>query len=364
MIPALLMMLWAGAVEIRLGEREDAAMVVLAPFGPTRAGTSNIIAAAAAAFDAETDLRIAPGQELGIDVDRMIACPAATRLSCWTWVAAESKVRLLLIATAVPTPEGDRVAIAVLDLELARKLLDRSDAEDAIFETMLDLPPRELADPAVFFRDLVAEDFRPYLQERKHFRPFGGATIETECEGCSVLVGESVVGVSSAGTMRVSGLRPGATTIALVRGDQTICALPIEVAAGRTVPIDCEETPFDPNIVLLYGGAGALAVGAASIIASFVILSRGPAQACVSRERAACDFATAARSGYGVEGTASPISESNGGLPLLPVGGAFAFAGAGWLAGSLAIDSEWWWLTLAAGAALGVVAGGLLVLAE
>ena len=72
----------------------------------------------------------------------------------------------------------------------------------------------------------------------------------------------------------------------------------------------------------------------------------------------------AAGTSFRTDGAASPIAEADGGFPLLQTGGALAAAGSAWLAGSLLLDREWWWLTLALGAALGSAAGGLLVLAD
>jgi hypothetical protein len=284
-------------------ERREAAMLILTPFGSSsHTGTSRIFSAASRAFEAVTDIRLVLASDAGVDVDRWMACPSDRRLTCWVRVAREARVSLLLVVTVAASIEGDRVAITMIDLDEVSGL-----EEDQIFERLGEVAPREVGDPDATFASVVSSDLRPFLERHGWFRsaPPGMAKA---CDGCEV--------------------------------ESTIV-----------------------NDALLYSGIAAIAGGGALVAASLILVAAGPRQICAGRDEASCDYVGAARSGFGADAP-TPIEEANPGFPLLPVGVGLAALGASFTVGSLALDEEYWWVTVVSGVVLGSATMGIALAAE
>lgn len=332
-----------------------AAIVVFAPYGEVReTGISDIVDASAWAFARETDLDLGTA---GVDRDALAACPAATRIRCWT-ERAPSELAYLVVASIAMTDDSEVVSATLLDLEGARTAIAAGEPEAALLGFAIDLPPRPIVDTRAFFVDAITTAWRASLERQGHFRPYGRVVLRVDCPQCVLEVDGVTRVLSNHGRHELAGVRIGRRKLLLRQRLQT-CVVETDVVRTTVVEVDATTTCAvslgpAPTDTAIWVGAGAALTGVVALAWSAAIAWGPSTSACLSKQTGTCDHVGLPRSGFGGVDGFRPVDDADRGLPV------FAF-GAGLVAGGGSIvvmnlldaDTPWWLSTV-----VGVVTAG------
>ena len=334
-----------GAERFVVRPQISAVAVVLTPGqSEAKSDTSFVLSEFSSAIEPHTDLRVASTEQLGLDVARLLACPAAVRLTCWSHEIAGPQYLFVL---SVSRREGAAPLISVLMLDVARARAERGPPdriESAIYEATVRTKPMES------ITQLVTDELRPALERAGRWVEMGRVRLSLACDDCVIDLDDATLGAARRGDVLVDRIPPGHHTLAIRRGSKVRWAQSIEIAAGVETPLSADLTEgLTSRDVLLWGGAGTSAVG--GVVGSIGLASiagRAP-HACVARSAAESDRCEA---------------PSHDGAAALAIGTGLALAGVTWVSSALALSEDTWpeWLPYALGAAVGAI-GGVAVVA-
>jgi hypothetical protein len=161
----------------------EAVLLVVAPNQHDLAfSTSEVLAAAAKAFEPRTNLSFRSSEQVGVDPTVIAECPVAERLSCWVRaVARDRPLEVLLVVGMHPLNRGEvRLYSMMVDLHAAQRILGdvprdeetwREETERRIFQQTVRTEPEIVRGPLELdaYFDRLVDRFRPELEARGHW---------------------------------------------------------------------------------------------------------------------------------------------------------------------------------------------------
>ncbi len=355
-------------LELALPSQDSIVVLVVAPgVAQSAAAPSALIRATAEALEPPTGLRVASVEQAGLDVDRLLGCPPAARLGCWTRVCDEAseagrRPPSYLLVLSVLRRSAGPAALSALLLDLGRARARRAAVSDASLEADLDdasaragpvpLPLDEQRDYGPILRQLFGASVREALARADRWGTLGAIELDVPAEGCVLEVDHAALGAVPQGRTRLTRVPPGAHPLELSCPGRPSWRARAELEP--TTPLLLEVTLPEPvgggaaRATRLGGLAGA-ALGLGLVAAGGGVFKGRTSYACVG---ATADTRCAA-----------PPSGDAAGL-LLGLGAGLGVAGAGLFVAALGDDVDapppWAWVL---SAALGVGTGLLVGLA-
>ncbi len=338
---------------------------------------TDIYRAVAAVLAEHTDLSVRE-ESFAASADVLGRCERATRLACLAENAAPA-LFLVVVGYYAAGAGHASVSATIIDVEDALAVERREGGDHHA-----DVEQKILADAAisdrvevenakaftVFFEKEIVGRFRPLLEKKGHFHPFGTIALEVPPGSYDVELDGRVVGKGGAeGTIVLSGVRPGARKIAVIdRQTRSVWTDRVDVERDRLLHRACtlSEAPVAadvswPSQAIEWSGAGVAVAGA--LLSSYALLaSRGQSgiATCIGERCAASPwFVTFCELG------STPRCQP-GGLRVAPLGFALILAGGITAAGTwldLGIE-RLPWLPIAIGVAAGALGYGLSVALE
>ncbi|MCK6550780.1 DUF2846 domain-containing protein [Myxococcota bacterium] len=357
------------------------AYVVMPKQGPARFPISTLFRALSKTIEAETALEVRPIDRVGLDPAELDACPADTRLGCWSRLAdladprRDGAVReggardprwLFVLAARKLDDARDSISLVLLDLDEAAALRANGADDETIEAALFERSPRAEAatigagDEAAFARELsTALDgaLGGALERRGSKTKLGEIVLHHGRAGDAVALDGAPIGLTGAGTTYVRGVPPGTHRLVITTGAESQ-ELVVDVVAGTPVEARSlfEPTPSSTfRTSVLWTGVGVAAAGAAITVLGIVRASDDVRGACLVRpgDVAECPAIGAPTFGYDPSRAPStdPSAVNPSGVPITPLGLALVAGGATWSLGALFDDAERPWLVLGLGIA-------------
>ncbi|MCK6551498.1 hypothetical protein L6R52_37020 [Myxococcota bacterium] len=368
----------AGGV-LSVGERDPLAFLFVAPTGKAGSTTSSEhIRVLSALVTEHTDLALAP-------LDSALVADCRGRLACFARkVSAERTAdvapRLLLVVSSLPAgPGADRLSLVLVDLERAEAVdRDATRTEDG-WEDELEARTAEaaiLARPRTVTvegedaarRALEASfttELREALERVGRWAPYGVIELVTERAGLAIELDGATIGITRAGSTRITGVRPGRRALRLTGPRLAPWTSQVDVERGRdarvTPTLTLEGTTPIAARGLFWTGVGATLAGAAITTVALAAHDGGVELLCVGTQAERCTTGRAFQTVGYAPGDAPAFTDANPpGLLVGPLGYSLAAAGVTWALSSLWFhDPERFpWLELVVGAALGAAVYG------
>jgi hypothetical protein len=390
---ALLLMLPA---EPALSVDQRSPMVVLVTAkGRAEREISELIAAAAAAIEPHTALRLRSIDAMVADESALRGCPEEERLGCWVLAVrsdyaaggssaerrrqpadpGRSGPRFLLVLSLLGGG-SDAISAMIIDTDRALErfdLAERSDprwreqVENEIFERACRSAQgfallSDRGSLAHYFDRLVEGDLRELLQEAGEWAPFGSLTLLGTPPGMAVQIDGREVGVTSADRTELIDLRPGPRRLILEdrRGGGARFESTVEIARGQEARLDVSLAKRDGSAARLGTFWGGVALSAAGVaITSYALAARPPALSVRPCFEPGCEGQAAPAFATFCELASDSPSTCGGGVLAAPLGLGLAGAGAALIAGTLATDQELPWIAWIAAAAVGLGTYGI-----
>lgn len=340
----------------------------VAPTGqPGRISRSDVLRTIEAGLKAHTVLR--PNV-----VDPIVNEDCRGQLACIVRVVSEGgrgDPRWLLLLTQISlSGELDRVRLTLLDLRLAREVLQDpfgGEPEVALARAEHRAEPRPVAGPdelAALFDEALLGPLSAPLGAAQALRPTGSLTLKGGEAGAVVRIDGSMVGVSGDGELLVDRVPLGPHEVELDYPGAGVWSSSFELSPDRPrVELRAERPapelgPASTRAWFVAGG-GVLAAGGAALLVAAAVTTESVSTACF--EGAANCRPGSSFAGFGYDPSATdPRAVDPSGPGMAAVGLALATAGTGLAVGALFEDGEdvpWWSVglsALAGGAAFGV----------
>ncbi len=339
--------------------------------------TSALLTALAEAVEADTSLRVLSPEQAGLDQARLLACPSAERLSCWTRElealggAEQGRLpirQLIVLSVSRRGASASPMTAMILDMDAARHRLSRAqpgDTEDALYGATTRTRPVELAldqpqthGPAI--AALLDAGLRDALVAAGLWGTTGSIAVRAPCRGrCVIELDQQALGAVPDDAVTVRRVPAGPHTLTLRLNRTEAWRDRVEVVAGQTTAVEIarlagDDSEASPPTALWISGASAASLGLGAATVGTVVLASRAAWGC---------FAA-----VGAEPCARAEAQADAAPALLALGTGAAATGAAWLlAAALGADEEATsvpWAPLAIGLLAGVaggVAAGLMV---
>lgn len=374
---ALLLVLLAGVPaagatpqEIRLDERERLALLVITPKGDVaNVNTSRLIQLADAALKTNTNLTADPlPQESVADCKGRLSCIVlrvrgdyreddvrASHRSFREYARArrerrERDVRYIAILTNLPQAGvADRLSAVLIEADrVLEELHDHStpgESDDEREARLLETAVVARAQPALlknetearaFIDRLFSEELRNAFEVGGNWQPYGAIEIAELPEGTAIILDGGAIGVSRAGTVRITGVTAGQRVVLLDNPRFEPHEIRADVRPERTVtlePVLEPRTGVLPRITrsaAVWTGA-AMFAGGVAITAFSLVASNSATQACLvsgtDPGQGDCGGREFLRSGSGTVSDPFQDDPNPGALLLAPLGYSLAAGG-------------------------------------
>jgi hypothetical protein len=362
------------------GRTAALAYVVMPKQGAARFPISTLLGSLSKAIEAETALELRPIDRTGLDPAELDACPADTRLGCWTRLADLADPRrepsdtrdprwLFVLAARRLDDARDSISVVLLDLDEASTLRANGIDDDGLETALFERSPRTEAatigsgDEAALDAELVLalrEPLAAALDRRGARTKLGEIVLRHGRAGDNLTLDGAAIGATGAETTRIRGVAPGTRRLVIGPSAETREeVLVVEVPAGGSVEAQGLFARAPSNTIhtaAVWSGVGLVAVGAAITVLGIVRAADDVRGACLVRPGDSADCPSLGAPTFGYDPSRAPSTDPSAvnpsGIPLAPLGLALVAGGGTWSLGALLGDeAEAPWLAIGLGVA-------------